>query len=68
VQLRELELMLSEQSVVFSSWRNSNLYQVMLANGLLASIWLNKCGDLERISIDKVNEMLSPNKLVIYRT
>ena len=42
------------QNVAFSAWRNSSLYQIMFAGGTIANVWLNKVGDLERITFDKV--------------
>ena len=35
-------------------WRSSNLFQVMFANGLIANVFLNTMGDVEKISFDKV--------------
>ena len=51
--LRDFEIILSEQSVAFSAWRNSKLFQIMFNTGLLVSIFLNKLGDIERIVFDK---------------
>ena len=51
--LKDFEVILSEQSVAFSTWRNSKLFQLMFSSGLLVSIFLNKLGDIERLVFDK---------------
>ena len=51
--LRELEEMLTEQPVIFSSWRSSVLFQLMLGSGLIVNIHLNKLGDISKITFDK---------------
>ena len=42
-------------SVIWSAWRSSILLQIMFSNGLIASLILDKLGNLERIVFDKVN-------------
>ena len=42
-------------SVIWSAWRSSILLQIMFSNGLIASLVLDKLGNLERIVFDKVN-------------
>ena len=42
-------------SVIWSAWRSSVLLQIMFSNGLIASLVLDKLGNLERIVFDKVN-------------
>ena len=51
--LKELEDHLAEQSVVFSTWRGSRLFQIVLQSGLIVNISLNKLGDLSKINYDK---------------
>lgn len=50
----ELNKIFNAQNVAFSAWRNSSLYQIMFAGGTIVNVWLNKVGDLERITFDKV--------------
>ena len=42
-------------SVIWSAWRSSILLQIMFSNGLIASLILDKLGNLERIVFDKVD-------------
>jgi len=51
--LKEFEELVSEHSIVFCKWRSSKLLQLVLQNGVIVHIWLNKLGDLLRISFDK---------------
>ena len=51
--LKELEDLVSEQSVIFSKWRSGGLFQLVLQSGLIANIRVNKFGDLTNISYDK---------------
>ena len=51
--MRELEEILLEQNVIFSTWRGSRIFQIVLQTGLIVNIALNKLGDLSRISYDK---------------
>ena len=51
--LKELEELLVEQSVIFSSWRSSSLFQLVLSSGLIVNVHLNKMGDLSKITYDK---------------
>ena len=51
--LKELEELLVEQSVIFSSWRTSSLFQLVLSSGLIVNVHLNKMGDLSKITYDK---------------
>ena len=41
-------------SVVWSTWRSSIFLQIMFSNGLIANLTLDKLGNLERITFDKV--------------
>ena len=61
--LRELEELLmttnatntdGNLSVVWSAWRSSILLQLMFSNGLIANLMLDKLGNLEKITFDKV--------------
>ena len=51
--LKELEELMTEYPVIFSSWRSSSLFQLMLISGLIVNIHLNKLGDISKISFDK---------------
>lgn len=51
---RDLELVLSEQKIVFSGWNSASLFHLMLHTGLMIHIHLSKLGDVERIGFDKV--------------
>eukprot|EP00095_Tigriopus_kingsejongensis_P005084 maker-scaffold159_size295958-snap-gene-1.25 protein:Tk05084 transcript:maker-scaffold159_size295958-snap-gene-1.25-mRNA-1 annotation:"wd repeat-containing and planar cell polarity effector protein fritz-like" len=51
--LRDFELVLYEQKVVFSIWQSSSLFQIMFHTGLFVHVHLNKLGDIERIQFDK---------------
>ena len=51
--LRELEEAMAEQSVVWCRWRSPTLFQLVLTSGLVASLWVNRLGDLERVVLDK---------------
>ena len=48
-------------SVIWSAWRSSILLQIMFSNGLIASLILDKLGNLERIVFDKVNHAKKSN-------
>lgn len=50
---RDLELVLSEQKIVFSGWNSASLFHLMLHTGLMIHIHLSKLGDVERIGFDK---------------
>ena len=61
--LRELEdLLLASSttsadgnlSVIWSDWRTSSLLQIVFSNGLIASLQLDKLGNIEKVSFDKV--------------
>ena len=45
-------------SVVWSAWRSSILLQIMFSNGLIANLLLDKLGNLEKVTFDKVNIIL----------
>ena len=51
--LKELEDLLGEHSVIFCKWRSSHMFQLVLATGMIINVHLNKLGDLSRISFDK---------------
>ena len=51
--LRELEEAMAECSVVWCRWRSPRLLQLVLTSGLVASLWVNRLGDLERVVLDK---------------
>jgi WD40 repeat protein len=51
--LKEFEELVSENSIVFCKWRSSKFLQLVVQNGVIVGIWLNKLGDLLRISFDK---------------
>ena len=51
--LRELEEAMAECSVVSCRWRSPRLLQLVLTSGLVASLWVNRLGDLERVVLDK---------------
>ena len=66
--LRELEELLmatsttstdGHLSVVWSAWRSSILLQVMFSNGLIANIILDKLGNIEKVTFDKVSMKIS---------
>jgi hypothetical protein len=44
---------MAEHQVVWCKWRTGRLLQLVLSNGLLASLWLGKLGGLERITLDR---------------
>ena len=61
--LRELEDLLMTSSatsadgnlsVIWSAWRTSSLLQIVFSNGLIASLQLDKLGNIDRVSFDKV--------------
>ena len=41
-------------SVIWSAWRTSSLLQIVFSNGLIASLQLDKLGNIDRVSFDKV--------------
>lgn len=43
-----------EQAVVFSKFRNQNLFQLVLQSGTIVNIHLTKLGDIDKIIFDKV--------------
>jgi len=51
--LKEFEELLSEHAIVFCQWRNTKFLQVVVQNGVIVNVWLNKLGDLHRITFDK---------------
>lgn len=51
--IREMEEILAEQSVIFSTWRTSSFYQLVMASGLIINVHLNQMGDLYKITFDK---------------
>ena len=51
--LKELEELLTEQSVIYSGWRGASVYQLVLQTGLIVNIGVNRYGDLTRITFDK---------------
>jgi len=51
--LKEFEELVNENSIVFCKWRSSKFLQIVVQNGVIVNIWLNKLGDLLRISFDK---------------
>ena len=51
--MKELEELMLEQSIVFSSWRSSTFIQMMFASGLIANIYLSKLGDITKVTFDK---------------
>ena len=51
--LRELEELLQEQSVLFTSWRSSLVVQLVLQNLVIVSILFNRLGDVEKIAFDR---------------
>ena len=74
--LRELEELLmttnatntdGNLSVVWSAWRSSILLQLMFSNGLIANLMLDKLGNLEKITFDKVIVIVIASSLN-YRT
>ena len=40
--------------VVLTAWRSSTFLQLMFSNGLMANIFLDNMGDVQRIAFDKV--------------
>ena len=63
--LRELEDLLvtttststdGNLSVVWSTWRSSIVLQIMFSNGLIANLMLDKLGNLEKVTFDKVQK------------
>ena len=51
--LKELEDLIAEHVVIFSKWRTPHLLQLILQNGVIVGIHLNKLGDLSRIVLDR---------------
>ena len=63
--LRELEDLLmtttststdGNLSVVWSTWRSSIFLQMMFSNGLIVNLMLDKLGNLEKVTFDKVQK------------
>ncbi|XP_059099079.1 WD repeat-containing and planar cell polarity effector protein fritz homolog isoform X2 [Tigriopus californicus] len=50
---RDLELVLSEQKIVYSGWNTASLFHLMMHTGLMVHIHLGKLGDVDKISFDK---------------
>ena len=51
--MKELEELMLEQSIIFSSWRSSTFIQMMFTSGLIANIYLSKLGDIAKVTFDK---------------
>ena len=50
---RELEELLQEHSVLFTTWRSSLVVQLVLQNLVIVSILFNRLGDVEKIAFDR---------------
>jgi hypothetical protein len=54
-------------SVIWSAWRSSILLQIMFSNGLIANLILDKLGNIEKVTFDKVSKKLtSRDDVLIY--
>ena len=56
--LREMEIALAEAPVVFSEWRHSGLFQLLLASGVLVSVFLARVG-VDRAVVADVSETVA---------
>ena len=53
-------------SVIWSAWRSSILLQIMFSNGLIANLILDKLGNIEKVTFDKVRkELISSNTFLL---
>ena len=51
--LKELDELILEYSVIFTKWRSSTLFQLVLQNLVIVSVELNQLGDIFKVSFDK---------------
>ena len=51
--LKEFEELIADHAVIFSKWRTRHFFQLILQNGVIVNIHINKLGDLARIAFDR---------------